>query len=174
MTEKLTSEAAQRAAQRIYEHIDAQIRAQYFTRKPPTWTNNGAWAAIIDEEMSLAASAEVSQLRAMLGRAVLELDYCHSVETFSLVRSSEGESIVEGGMKLLGLKDLSEESMAALKTPGNVQSGVSELREALREAIGVIRALQCPALQSSTLQTVPAGGIVERAEAILKKHGDGI
>lgn len=68
-----------------------------------------------DREAKLAVDlrAEVSETRQLLGRAVLELSYCHAAEVLSLVRTSEGESIVEEGMKLLGLKDLSEESMAA-------------------------------------------------------------
>ena len=70
------------------------------------------------EDMRLEDQLEMRQLRRMLYRAVLELSYIHtvcdevvSVEHDSLIRSSEGTCIVDEGMKLLGVADLSAEEL---------------------------------------------------------------
>jgi hypothetical protein len=71
-------------------------------------------------------SANATQLTAMLVRALVELSYVESAaveamargldvnEAFHQICSAEGREIVNSGMELLGLKDLSEETTLPL------------------------------------------------------------
>lgn len=54
---------------------------------------------------------EIQRAKLLLLRAALEISYMHSAETLEMVHSAEGESIVDEGMELLGLKDLSDEEI---------------------------------------------------------------
>ena len=56
---------------------------------------------------------EREPLREMLFRALVELSYVQSVENCEsgLCASAEGAEIVEEGIKLLGVKDLSEDAL---------------------------------------------------------------
>ena len=53
----------------------------------------------------------------MLYRAVCELEYVQSVENChsGLCASAEGRAIIEAGMKLLGVADLSGDTLATTK-----------------------------------------------------------
>ena len=62
-----------------------------------------------------APPATPHEEKLLLLRTIVELSYCHSAETVSLVESAEGRAIIEAGMKLLDMEDLSEESQAEAK-----------------------------------------------------------
>jgi hypothetical protein len=61
------------------------------------------------------APAPQLAVRNLLIRALVEICYMHSAEVLEQVKSAEGESIIEEGMKLLGLKDLSDEELARVR-----------------------------------------------------------
>jgi hypothetical protein len=65
----------------------------------------------VAKHMASLAEQEQAELKYLLHRAVIELSYIQSVENCGsgLCATAEGEWIVKEGMKLLGLKDLSEE-----------------------------------------------------------------
>lgn len=67
------------------------------------------------EDLSLDDRTELESLRKLLYRAVMELEYIHTFDGISdmrnLITSAEGKAIVEDGMKLLGVADLSEEEL---------------------------------------------------------------
>jgi hypothetical protein len=67
-----------------------------------------------------AAPAPQTEIRNLLIRALVEICYMHSAEVLELVKSAEGESIIEEGMKLLGLKDLSDEELARVRATPQV------------------------------------------------------
>lgn len=81
---------------------------------------DGGWGRVasIDEAKANArlivqAVNEREPLREMLFRALVELSYVQNVENCEggLCASAEGKSIIEEGMKLLGVKDLSEDAL---------------------------------------------------------------
>ena len=61
---------------------------------------------------------DMKQLRQLLIRAIVELEYARCAEVLSLVRSAEGDLIINEGMAALGLKDLSEEEVARVREDG--------------------------------------------------------
>lgn len=63
------------------------------------------------EDLGSDDQRELIALRRMLYRAVKELDYARSAEVLSMVSSAEGNDVIEFGMKLLGVADLSEEEL---------------------------------------------------------------
>lgn len=66
------------------------------------------------EDLNEVDQKELADLRKMLYRAVRELEYVNSLagtEYRELVASGEGKEIVEVGMKLLGVADLSEDEL---------------------------------------------------------------
>lgn len=66
------------------------------------------------EDLSDADKLELRQLRKLLYRAVIELEYIHEfdgTDLRNLITSAEGKNIVSEGMKLLGVADLSEEQL---------------------------------------------------------------
>lgn len=61
--------------------------------------------------------SDEEKIRILLHRAILELNAIHTMATEvvpdeyrTLIHSSHGEDVVESGMRLLGLKDLSDDS----------------------------------------------------------------
>jgi len=58
-----------------------------------------------------------ANLRKMLFHALRELSYVQSVENChsGLCATAEGAEIIERGIQLLGVRDLSEEALAALE-----------------------------------------------------------
>jgi len=63
------------------------------------------------EDLSDQDKREVESLRKLLYRAVKELGYVQEMEDHSLCASAEGKEVVEEGMKLLGVPDLSYEEL---------------------------------------------------------------
>ena len=66
------------------------------------------------EDLSSDDQRELESLRKLLYRAVMELNYIHEfdgTELRSLITSAEGKAIVDDGMKLLGVADLSHEDL---------------------------------------------------------------
>lgn len=66
------------------------------------------------EDLGNEDRIELESLRKMLYRAVMELAYIHEfdgTELRNLITSAEGKEIVESGMKLLGVADLSHEEL---------------------------------------------------------------
>lgn len=67
------------------------------------------------EDLKDEDRTELESLRKLLYRAVMELAYVHEFDGLdgfqNLITSSEGKAIVEEGMKLLGVADLSEEEL---------------------------------------------------------------
>lgn len=59
------------------------------------------------EDLSLDDRTELESLRKILYRAVKELGYVQEMVDHSMCASAEGKSIVDVGMKLLGVPDLS-------------------------------------------------------------------
>ena len=67
-------------------------------------------AQILTDELETRCEldkAEIIKLRKILYRAVRELEYARCAETLSLVQSAEGNDIIDTGMKILGVPDLS-------------------------------------------------------------------
>ena len=64
-----------------------------------------------------ALAARHDEVNSMLYRAVRELEYVQSVENCNsgLCASAEGRDVVEAGMKLLGVADLSGDTLATTK-----------------------------------------------------------
>jgi hypothetical protein len=60
----------------------------------------------------LTETSEIEKLKSLLYEAIVELSYVQAVENCrsGLCASGAGEEIIEKGMKLLGTKDLSEET----------------------------------------------------------------
>lgn len=54
---------------------------------------------------------ELERLRKLLYRAILELGYVQEMEDHSLCASAEGKDVIEKGIKLLGVADLSYEEL---------------------------------------------------------------
>lgn len=63
------------------------------------------------EDLNNDDKRELESLRKMLYRAVKELGYVQEMEDHSLCASAEGKAIVDDGMKLLGVPDLSFEEL---------------------------------------------------------------
>jgi hypothetical protein len=63
------------------------------------------------EDLSLDDKRELESLRKLLYRAIVELGYVQEMEDHSMCASAEGQAVVEDGMKLLGVADLSEEEL---------------------------------------------------------------
>ncbi len=59
--------------------------------------------------------ADNEQLREQLYDCIVELSYCQSAETLSMVPSAKGKDLVDKGMKLLGVTDLTAETWLAAK-----------------------------------------------------------
>jgi len=71
----------------------------------------GEGPAMSEREFDLAWRKDKAE--ALLYKAIKELDYVQSVEncTSGLCASAEGKELIERGMKLLGVKDLSAETL---------------------------------------------------------------
>jgi hypothetical protein len=71
----------------------------------------------VRREVYDALEARLEAVNSMLYRAVRELEYVQSVENCNsgLCASAEGRDVVEAGMKLLGVADLSGDTLATTK-----------------------------------------------------------
>ena len=78
---------------------------------------NGGLLSILETSIIIehAINADTKDLRSLLYEAIVELEYVQCAEDHVQCASAKGAAIVEAGMKLLGVQDLSAEKLGDLK-----------------------------------------------------------